>query len=93
MDKIITSRYNSPCGELLLGSYGDRLCMCDWRSGRHHDIVSGRLRRMLHTGFEDGLSHVIEMAIMQLDGYFAGKRRIFDVPVLFAGTDFQKRVW
>lgn len=93
MDKIITSRYNSPCGELLLGSYGDRLCMCDWRSGRHHDIVSGRLRRMLHTGFEDGLSDVIEMAIMQLEGYFAGKRRIFDVPLLFAGTDFQKRVW
>lgn len=67
--------------------------MCDWLSGCHHDIVSGRLRRMLHTEFEDGMSHVIEMAIMQLDGYFAGKRRIFDVPLLFAGTDFQKRVW
>ena len=29
----------------------------------------------------------------QLDEYFAGKRTEFDVPLLFAGTDFQKTVW
>ena len=23
-------RYAAPCGELVLGAYGDRLCMCDW---------------------------------------------------------------
>lgn len=33
------------------------------------------------------------MAIAQLDEYFAGKRRQFDVPLLFAGTEFQKTVW
>src|SRR6185437_3407546 len=29
----------------------------------------------------------------QLDEYFAGKRRKFDVKLDFAGTDFQKKVW
>ena len=29
----------------------------------------------------------------QLGEYFAGERRTFDVPLSFAGTDFQKRVW
>ena len=29
----------------------------------------------------------------QLDEYFAGKRRRFDLPLAPAGTDFQRRVW
>lgn len=29
----------------------------------------------------------------QLDEYFAGRRTMFDLPLDFRGTDFQKRVW
>lgn len=29
----------------------------------------------------------------QIDEYFAGVRFCFDVPILFSGTDFQRRVW
>ncbi|WP_114956590.1 methylated-DNA--[protein]-cysteine S-methyltransferase [Flaviflagellibacter deserti] len=29
----------------------------------------------------------------QLANYFAGKRRYFDLPLDFAGTEFQKKVW
>lgn len=29
----------------------------------------------------------------QLAGYFAGSRRVFDVPVALVGTPFQQRVW
>ena len=29
----------------------------------------------------------------QLDEYFAGKRKSFDLPLDFVGTEFQKRVW
>lgn len=31
--------------------------------------------------------------MIQLDEYFAGERREFDVPLMFAGTEFQKAVW
>lgn len=36
---------------------------------------------------------MIEEAINQLDEYFAGSRKSFDIDLLFAGTDFQKEVW
>ena len=36
---------------------------------------------------------MIEQAVEQLDEYFQGKRSVFDVPLLFAGTQFQQRVW
>lgn len=92
-DKIIVSRYVSPCGTLLIGSFGNRLCLCDWQSGHRRDFVRNRLKRTLNTEFEDGLSPIIEQAKKQLNEYFAGKRHEFDIPILFVGTDFQKRVW
>lgn len=87
--RIITRRYVAACGELRLGALGDRLCLCDWRRKR----VEERLRRVLKAEFEEGDSKVIDCAAAQLDEYFAGKRREFDIPLLFAGTDFQKQVW
>lgn len=38
-------------------------------------------------------SPILEQTRRELDEYFAGTRRVFDVPVLFTGTPFQKRVW
>lgn len=91
--KIIVREYGAPCGTLMLGSFGDRLCLCDWQVERHRNHVDNRLRRMLGAEFEPGMSPVIELAVKQLDEYFAGTRREFDVPLLFTGTDFQKSVW
>ena len=93
MNRIITRRYESPCGTLLLGSFGGRLCLCDWQVEKHRTHVDDRLRRLLKAEFTDGTSSVIERAVAQLDEYFAGRRKTFDVPLLFVGTDFQKTVW
>jgi methylated-DNA-[protein]-cysteine S-methyltransferase len=36
---------------------------------------------------------IIHQAIVELGEYFAGKRKIFSVPLSFAGTEFQKNAW
>jgi methylated-DNA-[protein]-cysteine S-methyltransferase len=36
---------------------------------------------------------ILETAVRQFDEYFAGKRKIFDVPIKQTGTDFQQKVW
>ena len=92
-NKIIIGQYHSPCGVLLLGSFNERLCLCDWRAEKHRDRVDRRLKRMLDAEFEEGESGVIVYAKRQLHEYFDGKRQIFDVPLFFIGTDFQKTVW
>lgn len=90
---IETRQYETPCGVLLLGSFGDKLCLCDWQVEKRRDHVDKRLKRILRAEFEEGTSEVIGQAVRELDEFFAGKRRTFDVPLLFAGTDFQKTVW
>ncbi|MGN1214738.1 MAG: methylated-DNA--[protein]-cysteine S-methyltransferase [Candidatus Cryptobacteroides sp.] len=91
--------YNSPCGEMLLGSLGDELWLCDW-IGR--ECAERSLRRIgrqmeddfsINGGFRIGTSAVLERTKMQLNEYFAGKRRAFDIPLHPVGTEFQRRVW
>ncbi|MDR5859958.1 methylated-DNA--[protein]-cysteine S-methyltransferase [Halomonas eurihalina] len=38
-------------------------------------------------------NEITERARQQLDEYFAGERRDFDLPLAPRGTDFQQRVW
>ena len=39
---IKIQRYHSPCGDLMLGSFEDKLCLCDWAAESHRDIVDRR---------------------------------------------------
>lgn len=39
------------------------------------------------------LPSALQATVAQLEEYFAGKRRGFDLPLSLAGTDFQCRVW
>lgn len=93
MDRILIQHYQSPCGELILGSFGDKLCMCDWVDEKRRGIIDKRMQDGLHAGYETGSSEVMAQAVTQLDEYFAGKRTTFSVPLLFVGTEFQKSVW
>ena len=91
--QITIYNYESHCGELVVGSFGERLCMCDWTHSQKHEANRRRLVSLLRADFAEELTPVIERATAQLDEYFAGVRRDFDVPLLFAGTEFQKKVW
>ena len=54
--------------------------------------------KIIYLGFNEEGTHKTDspalLACMtQLDEYFAGKRKIFDLPLELRGTDFRKRVW
>lgn len=77
----------------MLGSFGERLCMCNWTVEKHPGRVERRLRERLVAEFAERETEVVRAAARELDEYFAGRRRSFDVPLLFAGSDFQEKVW
>ena len=91
--KIRIQSYLSPCGDLVLGSFEDKLCLCNWAIEKHPGRVGKRLRAGLKADYEEGMSDVIQEAMKQLDAYFRLERKSFDVPLLTVGTDFQKQVW
>ena len=93
MKTIQVQYYQSPCGELILGSFENELCMCDWTSEKRRAVIDKRIKTILHANYEISTSEVIQKTIQQLDEYFARKRKTFDIPLLFVGTEFQKTVW
>jgi len=46
-----------------------------------------------HDGEDELVTPVHDSVRRQLDEYFAGRRKAFDVPVAHAGTAFQRGVW
>lgn len=90
---IYLRRYHSPCGGLLIGECEGRLCLCDWDVPGRRDGVVNRVINGLRATCESLSTPFIECVITQLDEYFKGIRHEFDLPTLFVGTDFQRRVW
>ena len=45
---IRTQLYHSPCGDLILGSFGDKLCLCDWTIEKHRIAVDKRILQKAH---------------------------------------------
>ena len=80
-------------GELILGSYHEQLCLLDFRYRKMRQTVDKRLQRYLGAEFVEQDNTVLTATRQQLDAYLAGERTAFDLPLLFAGTDFQKAVW
>lgn len=93
MNTIKITRYASPAGEMIVGFCGDEICICDWIAGRRRDTNDRRIRRHLGATCEEGTSPAIESAIAQLDEYFAGCRKAFDLKIRFTGSPFQYSVW
>ncbi len=93
MPSILIQYFKTSMGELMLGSFEDRLCLCDWRYRRMRDAIDVRIQRGLGATYAEGATPVIDEAKTQLNGYFEGTRTTFDVPLRMVGTDLQQRVW
>lgn len=90
---IQIQHYESPCGELILGSFEGKLCLCDWMFEKRRASIDKRIQKALGADYEEGVSDVIRKTIIQLDEYFARQRKTFDIPLVFTGTEFQNSVW
>ncbi|TFG72986.1 MAG: methylated-DNA--[protein]-cysteine S-methyltransferase [Anaerolineales bacterium] len=93
MKSINTQYYKTPYGELILGSFEGQLCLCDWRYRKMRISIDKRLQKYLSTEYTEQNDAIISEAIVQIEEYSDHNRKVFDLPLLTAGTDFQKSVW
>ncbi|THB73446.1 MAG: methylated-DNA--[protein]-cysteine S-methyltransferase [Desulfobacteraceae bacterium] len=91
--RINIQYHKTPYGELILGSFKDQLCLCDWRYRKMRDRIDQRITKGLNTSFAEQDDDILRAAREQLDQYFNHGRKAFDLPILMTGTEFQKQVW
>ena len=81
--KMILSEYASPFGELVLGACDESICLCLWKNAC--ELMSG--------GVDEGMSGgVLAEAKRQLELYFQGRLRVFQLPLLMTATGMTRRV-
>ena len=77
MEKVFF--YDTPVGKLCIGEEDDSITRVTWSKVPQEYIQEE--------------TELILSCKIQLEEYFAGNRKQFDLPLAPKGTDFQKRVW
>lgn len=93
MNQINIQYFKTVYGELILGSYQQQLCLCDWRYRKMRRQVDKRLQSQLDACYVENSDSTIEQAILELTQYMVGKRQNFTVELCLVGTEFQQSVW
>jgi len=93
MKQVNIQYYKTKIGELILGSFENKLCLLDFRYRKMRTTVDNRIKKGLNAEFVEKDDEILEKTRKQIDEYLNGERKEFDVPILVVGTDFQKLVW
>ncbi len=93
MQQISIQYFKTAYGELILGSVHDKLCLADWRYRKMRTTIDARIKHELSGEYIEEETDITKQTKLELKEYFNGKRKEFTIPLLFAGTDFQKKVW
>lgn len=80
MGNIYCAYYTSPIGEIKISS--DENCITGL------DFIDEKEEK-----HDENLTEVLKDALNQLDEYFKGKRKQFDLKLKINGTEFQNKVW
>jgi len=82
---ILFRSIDSPVGPLLLAGSDQALTAVEFSDNRHPVRRDGEWR--------SGDNAILRKTELQLGEYFAGHRRMFDLPLAPSGTPFQCEVW
>lgn len=86
MEKLVYKTVASPLGELKVVAGERGLVAVLWPNDDPQRVALGAMT--------ESRNHPVLVKVeKQLQDYFAGVRKAFDVPLDFRGTDFQKQVW
>ena len=93
MNKICIQYLDTAAGQLVLGAFGERLCLCDWRFRSRRKTIDRRIANGLSASYTEAGTETVRRASEQLKEYFKAGRTEFELPLLPVGTPFQKKVW
>ncbi|NLA49782.1 MAG: cysteine methyltransferase, partial [Bacteroidales bacterium] len=74
MNRINIQYYKTSIGEMILGSFNNKLCLMDFRYRRMRSSIDRRIKKGLEAEFTEQDDEVLREARRQLDEYLKGKR-------------------
>ena len=92
-DLITINRMTTPLGQIVIGVTNNGLCLLEFTDRKILETQFNRLKKRLNANMMTGEHPMITKVQDQLEEYFAGMRKDFDLPLVVSGSDFQLKVW
>lgn len=92
-DVVTVNRIPSPLGPLMIGATQEGICLLEFTDRKMLETQLSILEKRLNTKLVTGKHPMLDLAQKQLDEYFAGTRKEFDLPLVVPGSEFQQKVW
>lgn len=90
---IVGRMLDTPLGPMLAGATDQGICLLEFTDRRMLPTQLQVLQRRLGMPVVAGRHAHLDRLQVELDEYFAGSRRAFDVPIVAPGSAFQERTW
>ncbi|AJQ92255.1 methylated-DNA--[protein]-cysteine S-methyltransferase [Gynuella sunshinyii] len=90
---IIYNALDTILGEAWIACSDTGICLLEFADRYSEASQIKRLSKLFKREVIKGHHPLINEAQQQLEHYFSGHRKVFDLPLDLAGTDFQRRVW
>ena len=90
---VTVTQLLSPLGPLLAGATEEGVCLLEFADNPALEGRMARLAARMGAQFLVGRTPLLDQLEEQVEAYFGGRRRTFDVPLVMPGTPFQRRVW
>jgi AraC family transcriptional regulator of adaptative response/methylated-DNA-[protein]-cysteine methyltransferase len=94
-NKIVINvmRIETPLGPMFGGATDESICMFEFTDRKMLETEFKTLSRLLNASIIQGSNSQLINLKQQIEEYFSGKRRIFDLSLVTPGSQFQNIVW
>jgi len=78
---------------MIAGAVGEGICLLEFSDRRMLNTEYRDLKKYLNSDIEEGENEHIDILRIQLEEYFNGSRKKFELSLVTPGTEFQQSVW
>ncbi|PKL85708.1 MAG: hypothetical protein CVV22_05985 [Ignavibacteriae bacterium HGW-Ignavibacteriae-1] len=90
---IYTIRFDTKLGEMLACATADGLCLLEFTDRRILEWEFIDISKRLNDAIEPGENEHLKQIRAEIAEYMDGNRKVFNVPLVPLGTEFQQSVW
>ena len=90
---ISLKHIDTPVGKMRIGASDKGICLFDFQYRKSIDTIMNRIETRSGDKFVEGEHEYFKLLEQQVNEYFAGTRKTFDLPLNMVGTAFQISVW
>ncbi len=90
---ITIKHIDTPLGKMRAGAFEDALCLLEFDEKNRIKMQEERLHKLYSCDLVESEHTLIDELSLQLEAYFSGERKVFDLPLDIRGGTFRQRIW